>query len=183
MDKETALVVFQDKNIRRTWYQNEWWFVIVDIVFALTNSSNTKQYINKMKQRDGELAKGWVQPVHPLPISTAGGNQRMNCSHARGIFRIIQSIPSSKAEPFKLWLAQVGYERVQEIEDPELAQKRMKELYLQKGYSHDWIEKRMRGIAIRQELTGEWKQRGVKENKEFAVLTNEISKSHIWKDC
>jgi len=114
---------------------------------------------------------------HPLSIETAGGKQKVNCANTEGIFRIIQSIPSSKAEPFKRWLARVGYERIQEIEDPELATKRTRALYKAKGYSDDWIEKRMRGIAIRQELTDEWDKRGVKEQKEYSIFTAEISKA------
>jgi len=172
-----ALVVFEGKKIRRTWFNDEWWFVTEDIVFVLTDSSDPKQYIQKMKQRDEELAKGWVQIVHTLSVHTMGGNQNMNCVNTEGAFRIIQSIPSQKAEPFKLWLAKAGYDRVKEIENPELAQKRMKELYKAKGYSDDWIEKRVRGIAIRDELTGEWKKRGVLEEREYAILTAEISKA------
>src|SRR3989338_313152 len=152
-----------------------------DIVTVLTDSKDSKQYINKMRQRDEPLSQGWVQIVHTLPIQTEGGKQSINCINTAGAFRIIQSIPSPKAEPFKLWLAQVGYERVQEIENPELAQARMKELYKTKGYSNNWIEKRVRGIAVRQELTDEWKKRGVKEEKEYAILTNEISKATFGK--
>ena len=176
-DSERSLAVFEGKKIRRTWHKNEWWFVLEDVVSALTDSSDPKQYINKMRQRDEPLAKGGVQIVHTLQIPTAGGMQNMNCVNTEGAFRIIQSIPSSKAEPFKLWLAKVGYERVQEIQDPELAQKRMKELFRAKGYSDEWIEKRVRGIAVRQELTDEWKKRNVDEKVEFAILTNEISKA------
>lgn len=175
MTENNTLAVFQGKNIRRVWHNEEWWFVLEDVVLALINSTDIKQYINKMKQRDEELSKGWVQIVHTLSVPTLGGNQNMNCTNTEGAFRIIQSIPSSKAEPFKLWLAKVGYERVQEIDNPELAQARMKEIYRAKGYSNEWIEKRVRGIVIRQELTDEWKQRGVDENREFAILTNEIS--------
>lgn len=177
MNEENALVVFQGSQIRRTWSNNEWWFVVEDIVAALVDSSDIKQYIQKMRQRDEELAKGWVQFVHTLPIPTSGGVQSLNCSNIKGIFRIIQSIPSKKAEPFKQWLAQIGYERVQEIENPELAQKRMREIYRAKGYSDSWIEKRIRGIAVRDELTNEWKKRDVKTDREFAILTSEISKS------
>jgi len=176
-DQNKALVLFQGKSIRRTWHDGEWWFVIEDIVFALTGSKNPKQYINKMRKRDAELSKGWVQIVHTLPIPTSGGTQDINCSNTQGTLRIIQSIPSKNAEPFKLWLAKVGHERIQEIENPELAQKRMKELYRAKGYSDDWIEKRVRGIAIRDELTDEWDKRGVKNQKEYAILTSEISKA------
>ena len=155
MDSKDALVVFKGKNIRRVWYDDVWWFVIADIVAALTDSVNPRQYIKNMRNRDEELSKGWVQIEHLLLIDTAGGKQKVSCANTEGIFRIIQSIPSPKAEPFKRWLARVGYERVQEIEDPELAQKRMKDLYRVKGYSDEWIEKRVRGIAIRQELTDE----------------------------
>ena len=122
MDKENALVVFEGSKIRRTWHGGEWWFVLEDIVKALTDSRDSKQYINKMRKRDEPLSKGWVQIVHALPIETEGGKQRTNCVNTAGAFRIIQSIPSPKAEPFKLWLSKVGYERVQEIENPELAQ-------------------------------------------------------------
>ncbi|NOQ38639.1 phage antirepressor protein [archaeon] len=177
MDEKNALVVFEDKNIRRTWFKDEWWFVVEDVVLALIDSKDPKQYIQRMKQRDLELENGWVQIVHTLLVDTVGGKQKMNCANTEGLFRIIQSIPSPKAEPFKLWLARVGYERVLEIEDPELAQKRMKEMFRQKGYSDPWIEKRVRGIAVRDELTDEWKQRGIEKQKDFAILTAEISKA------
>lgn len=171
------LIVFEGSNIRRTLYNNEWWFCVEDVVLALTDSNDVKQYIQRLKQRDESLKEGWVQIVHTLPIETSGGKQKVNCANAEGLFRIIQSIPSKKAEPFKRWLAKVGYERVQEIENPELAQQRMRELYKAKGYSDSWIEKRIRGIAIRDELTDEWKQRGVKEGREYSILTAEISKA------
>jgi prophage antirepressor-like protein len=174
---ETKLAVFKNKTIRRTLHNQEWWFVVEDVVLALIDSKDPKQYIQRMKQRDPELGKGWVQIVHTLPIETEGGAQRMLCATTEGIFRIIQSIPSSKAEPFKRWLAKVGYERVQEIEDPELATKRTKTLYRAKGYSEAWIEKRLRGIAVRAELTDEWQNRGVNGEPEYAILTAEISKA------
>lgn len=177
VEELSKLAVFQGKQIRRAWHNNEWWFVLDDIVFALTDSKDPKQYIQKMKQRDEPLAQGWVQIVLTLEIETFGGKQKMNCVNTQGAFRIIQSIPSLRAEPFKLWLAKVGYERVQEIENPELAQKRMRDLFKQKGYSDEWIEKRVRGIAIRDELTNEWDKRGVKREREFAILTAEISKA------
>ena len=173
----TKIAVFRNKEIRKTIHKNEWWFVIEDIIVALTDSVNPKDYINKMRRRDVELSKGYGQIVHTLPIATVGGTQRMNCANTEGIFRIIQSIPSPKAEPFKMWLAKVGYERVQEIEDPEIATRRTRALYKAKGYSDDWIEKRMRGIAIREELTDEWKQHGVQKEKEYEILTAEISKA------
>jgi DNA-damage-inducible protein D len=174
---ETRIALFQHQEIRRTIHNNEWWFVVEDVVLALIESRNPKQYIQRMKQRDPELGKGWVQIVHTLTVPTDGGPQPMLCANTEGLFRIIQSIPSPKAEPFKRWLARVGYERIQEIEDPELATKRTRALYQAKGYSDDWIEKRMRSIAIRDELTDEWKQRGVREQREYAILTAEISQA------
>ena len=155
------LIVFQGNDIRRKLHNNEWYFNIEDIVKVLTDTVNPKQYLKTLRNRDKELSKGWVQIVTPLEYETAGGLQKLNFSNVEGLFRIIQSIPSKKAEPFKKWLAKVGYERVQEIENPELAQKRMRALYRAKGYSDEWIEKRIRGIAIREELTDEWKNRGV----------------------
>ena len=176
-NSETRIALFQRKEVRRTIHNNEWWFVVEDVVLALTDSADPKQYIQRMKQRAPELGKGWVQIVHTLSVTTAGGPQNMLCANTEGIFRIIQSIPSPKAEPFKRWLAKVGYERIQEIEDPELATKRTRALYKAKGYSDGWIEKRMRSIAVRDELTDEWKKRGVKEQREYAILTAEISKA------
>ena len=182
MNEENALVVFQGVKVRRTWHNEEWWFSVFDIVIALTDSRDPKQYVKKMRQRDEPLNSNWGTICTPLEMTALDGKKRkVNCVNTAGAFRIIQSIPSSKAEPFKLWLSKVGYERVQEIENPELAQERMKKLYEQKGYSKEWIEKRLRGIAIRQELTDEWQKRGVKENKEYAILTNEISEAAFGK--
>lgn len=177
MDKENTIVLFKEKTIRRTWYREEWWFVVRDVVSVLTDSVNPTDYIKKIRSRDKELAKGWGQIVPPLFIETTGGKQKLGCANTEGILRIIQSIPSSKAEPFKRWLAKVGYERIQEIEDPALAQERMKQLYEQKGYPKDWIDKRLRGIAIRQNLTDEWQERGIFSAKDYAILTAEISKA------
>jgi len=174
---ETKIALFRGRGVRKTLNENEWWFVVEDVVLALIDSKDPKQYIQRLKQRDPELGKGWVQIVHTLSIETEGGKQRMICANTEGVFRIIQSIPSPKAEPFKRWLAKVGYERVREIEDPELATKRTRAIYKAKGYSDDWIEKRMRGIAIREELTDEWKQRDVKQEQEYAILTAEIAKA------
>ena len=174
MKKTTKIALFKGKKIRKTLRNNEWWFVIVDVVFALTDSAQPEGYVKDMRRRDSELAKGWGQIATPLSIQTEGGLQMLNCANTEGIFRLIQSIPSPKAEPFKRWLAKVGYERVQEIEDPELATKRTRMLYRLKGYPDDWIEKRMRGIEIRETLTDEWKNRGAKEGLEYAILTNEI---------
>lgn len=174
---DQKMIVFNDRTIRRTIHNNEWWFCIADVVSVLTDTSNPTDYIKKMRLRDKELAKGWGQIVTPLRLATEGGAQKLICANTAGIFRIIQSVPSPKAEPFKRWLAEVGYERVQEIENPELATQRTRALYKAKGYSDAWIEKRMRGIAVRDELTEEWKNRGVQESKDFAILTAEISKA------
>lgn len=179
---ERRIALFQHKEVRRTIHNNEWWFVITDVVAALTDSVDASDYLKKLRKRDASLSdafKGGGQLVPPLgrEFDTAGGRQMLQCWNTEGLFRLIQSIPSPKAEPFKRWLARVGYERVQEIEDPELATKRTRALYQAKGYSDDWIEKRMRSIAIRDELTDEWKKRGVKEQREYAILTAEISKA------
>ncbi len=174
---ETRIALFQRKEIRRTIHNNEWWFVITDVIAALTDSIDPQGYIKDMRRRDSELTKGWGQIATPLSVPTAGGPQNLNCANTEGLFRLIQSIPSPKAEPFKRWLAKIGYERIQEIEDPELATKRTRAIYRAKGYSDAWIEKRMRSIAIRDELTDEWKKRGVKEQVEYAILTAEISQA------
>ena len=171
--------LFESKQIRSVWNEQEqkWYFVVEDVVAVLTDSNDPKQYAKRMRQRDAALAQGWVQFVPTLTVETAGGKQKMGCANAQGLLRIIQSIPSPKAEPFKLWLAQVGSDRLDEIENPELAAQRTRDLYKLKGYPDDWIEKRMRSIAIRAELTDEWKTRGVKEQKEYAILTAEISRA------
>ena len=179
-DKRIAL--FQKKQVRRVIHNQEWWFVITDVIAALTDSSNPQAYLKNIRRRDQSLADtlkggGQIAPPLGLEFETAGGRQTLQCRNTEGIFRLIQSIPSPKAEPFKRWLAKIGYERIQEIEDPELATKRTRALYKAKGYSDDWIEKRMRSIAIRDELTGEWKKRGVREQREYAILTAEISKA------
>ncbi|MDP2279572.1 MAG: Bro-N domain-containing protein, partial [Nitrospirota bacterium] len=173
----TKIALFKGRKIRKTIHKNEWWFVIVDVVAALTDSLQPDGYLKDMRRRDPELSKGWGQIATPLFIKTEGGQQKVNCANTEGIFRIIQSIPSPKAEPFKRWLAKVGYERIQEIENPELATRRTRMLYKLKGYPDDWIEKRMRGIAIREELTDEWKGRGAKEEQDYEILTAEISKA------
>lgn len=177
MKETTKIAIFKGQKIRKTIHKNEWWFAIVDVVSALTDSIQPDGYIKDMRRRDPELSKGWGQIAIPLLIQTTGGKQKINCANTEGIFRIIQSIPSPKAEPFKRWLAKVGYERVQEIEDPELATKRTRALYKAKGYPDDWIEKRMRGITIREELTDEWQKRGAQLQKDYEILTAEISKA------
>jgi DNA-damage-inducible protein D len=171
------IAVFQETTIRRVWHNEEWWFAIVDVVGVLTDSVQPEGYVKDLRRRDPELAKGWGQIATPLSVATAGGAQRVNCANTEGLFRIIQSIPSPKAEPFKRWLAQVGYERVKEIENPELASARARELYQAKGYPQAWIEKRLRSISVRGELTDEWKARGVAEGKEYSILTAEIARA------
>ncbi|MFA5763229.1 MAG: Bro-N domain-containing protein [archaeon] len=178
MDSQSAMVLFEGKKIRKVWHKKEWWFSVVDIVESLTNSENPRDYWYKLKTREMESA-GIELSTFCLQLKLLAQDGKMretDCTNTEGAFRIIQSIPSQKAEPFKLWLAKVGYERVEEIKDPELAGKRMKEIYKAKGYSDNWIEKRVRGIAIRDELTDEWKKRDVKKEVEFAILTSEISK-------
>jgi len=179
MDCESDhIVLFRGKGVRREIVDNEWWFSVSDVVAVLTDSKDVKQYIKRMRSRDTELNSNWGTICTPLEMVAKDGRKRkVNSANAEGLFRIIQSIPSPKAEPFKRWLAKVGYERIQEIEDPELATKRTRALYKAKGYPDDWIEKRMRSIAIREELTDEWKDRGVKEQKDYAILTAEISKA------
>ncbi|MCX5809412.1 MAG: Bro-N domain-containing protein [Proteobacteria bacterium] len=171
------IVVFESKKIRRIWHEEEWYFSVVDVVEALTDSPTPRQYWGKVKRRefiDLQLSPVWIQ----LKLEASDGKKYItDCASTKGMFRIIQSIPSPKAEPFKQWLAQVGYERVQEIENPELAQERMKELYELKGYPKDWIDKRLRGIAIRQNLTDEWKERGIESERNYSILTAEISKT------
>ena len=175
--EETHIAIFRGKGVRRVIHNNKWWFAIVDIVAILTDSVDPNGYLKDMRRRDEELNKGWGQIATPLSVPTSGGNQMINCANTEGMFRIVQSIPSSKTEPIKRWLAKVGYERVQEIDDPELATKRTRALYKAKGYPDSWIEKRMRGIMIREELTDEWKNRGAREQRDYEILTSEISKA------
>ncbi len=178
MEEHNALVFFQGKKIRRTWFNDEWWFSVVDIVEALTESGRARKYWSDLKKRLTEEGFELSAKIGQLKLVSGDGKlYQTDCVNTKNAFRIIQSIPSKKAEPFKQWLAQVGFDRVQEIENPELAQKRMKDIYKAKGYSDDWIEKRVRGIAIRDELTDEWKKRGVLKEKEYAILTAEISKA------
>ncbi|MBI2047150.1 Bro-N domain-containing protein [Candidatus Pacearchaeota archaeon] len=178
METSKALVVFQGKKIRRTWFNEEWWFSVVDIIGVLTESERARKYWSDLKRRLTEEGFELSAKIGQLKLLSADGKYyETDCVNTKNAFRIIQSIPSKKAEPFKQWLAQVGYDRVQEIENPEMAQKRMKEIYKAKGYSDDWIEKRVRGIAIRDELTDEWDKRGVKNEMEYAILTAEISKA------
>lgn len=178
-DPQGSMVVFGAKSIRRKWIDDQWYFSIVDIIAALTDSENPRDYWYRMKQREKESSGIELSTLcRQLKLTSADGKSyKTECVNTEAAFRVIQSVPSPKAEPFKRWLAEVGYQRVQEIENPELAQQRMRELYKQKGYPSDWIEKRMRGIAVRDELTDEWKKRGIEQQKDFAILTAEISKA------
>jgi len=172
--------LFESKQVRIIWNETEekWYFSVQDVVEILTDSSDVKQYIKRMLSRDEQLKLNWGTICTPVQMTAADGKKRkIQAADLKGIFRIVQSIPSPKAEPFKLWLAQVGSERIDEIENPEVAMQRTRELYKLKGYPDDWIEKRMRSIAIREELTDEWKNHGVKEKTEYAILTAEISKA------
>jgi DNA-damage-inducible protein D len=176
----SAISLFEEKQVRRAWnaIEEKWYFSIDDVVVALTDSANVKDYIKKLRKRDPELDFYWGTNCPPVEMIAADGKKRrIKAANTESLFRIVQSIPLLKAEPFKRWLAKIGFERLEEIENPELAAKRMRVIYEQKGYSEDWIEKRLRGIAVRDELTDEWSKRGVKEGKEFAILTAEISKA------
>ena len=172
--------IFQERKIRTDWNEEEeqWYFSVVDVVGDLTESVNPTDYLKKLRKRDESLGSYIGTNCPQIEMYTASGVKRKTlAANVKSLLRIIQSIPSPKAEHFKQWLAQVGYERIKEIENPELAQERMKELYEKKGYSKDWIDKRLRGIAIRQNLTDEWKERGITKEKDFAILTAEISKA------
>ncbi len=177
MDNSNKIILFQSKQIRRVWHDDEWYYSVVDIIEALTESPTPRQYWGKLKQREFiefQLSPIWVQ----LKLESADGKKyATDCVNTKNAFRLIQSIPSRKAEPFKMWLAKVGKERLDEIENPQIAQQRMKLIYEQKGYSKDWIDKRLRGMAIRQNLTDEWKERGIEHKNDYAILTAEISKA------
>jgi prophage antirepressor-like protein len=176
--EQNKIVIFESKQIRRIWHGEQWYFSVVDVVGALTDSPEPRKYWSVLKTRLKQEGNEPTTICSQLKMRANDGKMRvMDCANTEGMFRIIQSIPSPKAEPFKRWLAKVGYERVQEIENPELAQQRMKELYEQKGYPQDWIDKRLRGIAIRQNLTDEWQARGIDSETDFAILTAEISKA------
>ncbi len=177
-ETQKGLIVFQGNQIRRTWFNDEWWFSVVDIIGVLTQTDRARKYWSDLKIKLSEEGFEVSEKIGQLKLMAEDGKLRLtDCANTKNMLRIIQSIPSPKAEPFKQWLAQVGYDRIEEIQNPELAQKRMKEFYKAKGYSDDWIEKRVRGIAIRDELTDEWKKKGVVEERDFAILTAEISKA------
>lgn len=172
------LIPFEGKPIRKIWHEEQWYFSILDIIEVLTGSKNPKRYWNDLKRRDFELDKeGGTQISYPLKMQTAGGKQSVICANAEGVFRIIMSVPSPKAEPLKMWLAQVGKERIEETENPELAFERAREIYKAKGYPDDWIGYREKSISVRKELTTEWQKRGIKEGVEYSILTAEISKA------
>jgi len=178
IDHDKALVVFQGKKIRRIWHKKEWWFSVVDIIEALTESERARKYWSDLKVKLAEEGFELSEKIGQLKLLSSDGKYyETDCANTKNMFRIIQSITSPKAEPFKQWLAQVGYERVEEIQNPELAQERMKQLYEQKGYSKSWIDKRLRGISVRQNLTDEWMKRGVESQENFSILTAEISKA------
>jgi len=180
--KQRSIVLFEQTPVRRVWVEKEekWYFVVVDVVKVLTDSVNPSGYIKDMRRRDKELSKGWRQIATPLSIETTGGKQKVNCANVAGLFRIIQSIPSKKAEPFKRWLAKVGYERLQETVDPELAVNRARRNWQDLGRSGKWIEQRMRGQEIRNKLTDYWSESKVREGAEYAKLTDIIHKE--WAD-
>jgi DNA-damage-inducible protein D len=181
MTKEiiTKIAIFQKKEVRKVIHKNEWWFSITDIIEVLTGTARPRKYWNDLKKKlENEGYFEVSENIGQLKIMAPDGKKReTDCANTETVFRIVQTIPSPKAEPFKRWLAKVGYERIQEIEDPELATKRTRAIYKAKGYSDAWIEKRMRGIEVRETLTDEWKKRGVKEGKEYAIPTAEISKA------
>ncbi len=183
MTKETAIKLFEQKQVRSVWNEDEekWYFSIVDIVGILSESIDKQSYWRKLKQRLKEEGNETVTNCHALKMLASDGKMRFtDVADTQQLFRLIQSIPSPKAEPFKLWLAQVGSERIDEIEDPELGIDRLMETYLRKGYSKEWINQRLKSIEIRKELTDEWENRGVKKGQEYAILTDEITKA--WSD-
>lgn len=179
MSQQEAIKLFDERQIRTQWNaeEEEWYFSIIDVVAALTDSVNPTDYLKKLKIRDPELNKGWGQIVTPLLIPTNGGPQKVNCANTKGILRLIQSIPSKKAEPFKMWLAQVGSERLAEMADPEKAILRGADYYRAKGYTEGWINQRLQTIEMRKELTDEWKARGIEQESEYAILTNEMTRA------
>ncbi len=176
----SSIKLFESTQIRSVWNEAEqrWYFSIVDVIQVLTDSLNPTDYLKKLRKRETELGSylGTNCPQVAMP-NLSGVHRKILAGHVEHLLRLVQSVPSPKAEPFKRWLAQVGFERLEEIENPELAAQRMRGIYKSKGYSDEWIEKRVRGIAIRDELTGEWQKRGVKEQREYAILTAEISKA------
>lgn len=178
MTKKQEIKIFEDKKVRTVWDSEteQWYFCVVDVVEVLTDSKNPTDYIKKMKKRDPSLAEGWGQIVTPLSVQTAGGKQRVNCATQQGLFRIIQSIPSHKAEPFKIWMAQVASQRLDQMQNPELSIEQAIADYKRLGYSDKWINSRVKGIEVRKELTDEWDRAGVKQGQQYALLTDIITR-------
>ena len=178
MTKKQEIKIFEDKKVRTVWDSEteQWYFCVVDVVEVLTDSKNPTDYIKKMKKRDPSLAEGWGQIVTPLSVQTSGGKQRVNCATQQGLFRIIQSIPSHKAEPFKIWMAQVASQRLDQMQDPELSIEQAIADYKRLGYSDKWINSRVKGIEVRKELTDEWDRAGVKQGQQYALLTDIITR-------
>lgn len=182
MTQHNAIKLFEEKRVRTVWddQQEKWYFSVVDVVLVLTDSANPTDYLKKMRKRDPQLAEGWGQIVTPLSIQTPGGKQKVNFADTEAIFRIIQSIPSPKAEPFKLWMARVAAERLDQMIDPELSINQAMADYKRLGYSDNWINQRLKSIEIRKELTDEWKRHGLQEGVQFATLTDIIYQT--WSD-
>ena len=182
MTQFNAIKLFEEKQVRTIWddQQEKWYFSVIDVVAVLTDSANPTDYLKKMRKRDPQLAEGWGQIVTPLSIPTAGGKQKVNFADTESIFRIIQSIPSPKAEPFKLWMARVAADRLDQMQDPELSINQALMDYKRLGYSDNWINQRLKSIEIRKELTDEWKRHGLQEGVQFATLTDVIY--HAWAD-
>ena len=178
MTKKQEIKIFEDKKVRTVWDSEteQWYFCVADVVEVLTDSKNPTDYIKKMKKRDPSLAEGWGQIVSPLSLQTAGGKQRVNCATQQGLFRIIQSIPSHKAEPFNIWMAQVASQRLDQMQDPELSIEQAIADYKRLGYSDKWINSRVKGIEVRKELTDEWDRAGVKQGQQYASLTDIITR-------
>lgn len=182
MTQHNAIKLFEEKRVRTVWddKQEKWFFSVVDVVAVLTDSANPTDYLKKMRKRDPQLSEGWGQIVTPLSVPTAGGKQKVNFADTEGMFRIIQSIPSPKAEPFKLWMARVAAERLDQMQDPELSINQALMDYKRLGYSDNWINQRLKSIEIRKELTDEWKRHGLQEGMQFATLTDIIYQT--WSD-
>lgn len=175
--KDSKILLFEEQKLRSIEHEGELWYVVLDIVQVATQSKDAKQYIKRMRKRDEGLSEIWENITRSFPIKTEGGTQKLICANREGIFRILQSVTSKKLEPFKLWLAKVGSERIDEINNPALAAQRARQYYKALGYSDEWIATRLESIKVRGQLTDEWKERGVKEGIEYSILTAEISKA------
>ncbi len=177
MENDNILAPFEGRDIRKVWHDEQWYFSIFDVIAVLTDTTNPKRYWNDLKRRDSELDReGGTQISYPLKMQTAGGKQNVLCAHTEGVFRLVMSVPSPKAESFKLWLAQIGRQHIEEIENPELLTERQAEIYRAKGYPEEWVQRRIQSIETRKALTEEWKRRGVKEGQEYSILTATIAK-------